>query len=143
MTTQAFSSSISERYKGASSVELRDIIEAVAPLTDQGRDVLWRAFLDSYEFSTVPKRAVFAKLIDKHSIQFTVREHKSAGAEYCCYICGARFPLDSGHGCPNCRNNDKHWIRVIQAGAQRSHKLKADEETERDEVFNDRMGKRT
>jgi len=130
MTQEDFGKQITERYKGATATELRDIADCISVLTDTGRSVLWRAFLDTYEFATVPKRAVFAKLIDKHDIQKKAKPMVDGNYEYCCYVCGARFNLGD-RLCPSCYNTDHNWIRVIQAGGYRGHKLMAEERADR------------
>lgn len=134
MTASEFGKSVTDRYKGATGTELGDIADCIAGLTDMGRGVLWRAFLDTYEFATVPKRAVFAKLIDKHDIAKVAKPINGSGYEYCCYVCGARFDLGS-RLCPSCYNTDHNWIRVIQAGGYRGHKLMAEERADRELQF--------
>jgi hypothetical protein len=141
MTTQTFGANVTERFKGATAVELRDIAEAVSPLTDMGRDVLWRAFLDSYEYSTVPKRAVFTKLIDKHDCQRQQRQDVGGGHDYCCLVCGARYEIAEGRCCPNCRNNDHNWTFVMEKGAYRNRKLRHEEEAARQAALEDRKGR--
>jgi hypothetical protein len=137
MTTPQFGKALSERYKGATTVELQDIAEVVSSLNDGGRDVLWKAFLASYEYATTPKPAVFGKLIDKHGIEAKLSTRTQRVGEYVCYLCGTRFPLEH-RVCPQCRNHDRAWIAVIFSGDIRRGKLKHEEDAEREQSLQDR-----
>jgi hypothetical protein len=69
---------------------LDDIISLIKTISDDDRDALWRAFVDSYDYNAPPKRATFKKLMYKDGI----REKQEKTYYMYCKACQAGYPTD-------------------------------------------------
>ena len=91
MTTTDFIALLQERYETITQATLDDLSALVKTLSDSDRDILWEAFIDSYEYNVPPKRATFKKLIHKAGL----RERKNDKVYFgYCKRCKTGYPTD-------------------------------------------------
>lgn len=106
MTVSEFTSKLRERYETINKSNLDDISALVKTISDEDRDGLWSAFVDSYEFNTPPKRATFRKLMYKTGVREKEQKTYYAFCKSCktgyptdittCYYCGERLSMHVG-----------------------------------------------
>ena len=91
MTMTDFIALLQERYETINQATLDDLSALVKTLSDSDRDILWEAFIDSYEYNVPPKRATFKKLIHKAGL----RERKNDKVYFgYCKRCKTGYPTD-------------------------------------------------
>jgi hypothetical protein len=91
MTAEDFIVQLRDRYETISKANLEDINSLIGSLSMNDMDLLWESFINSYEFNSPPKRAVFKKLMYKLGIV----EYKKGEVSYSyCKSCGIGYPTD-------------------------------------------------
>jgi len=92
MTTVEFMQQIEKRFPAIQKEMGMDISKLIEPLKDNQRMTLWDKFLDTYEYGTPPRRAVFVKIMAVLGIL-----RSGSGNEiyyYFCEKCGIGYPIN-------------------------------------------------
>lgn len=91
MNAVEFMQQLENRFPAIKKDMGMDIIRLIEPLDGSQIKEIWETFLDSYEFSTPPRRAVFVKIMGRLGINRS--SYRGEIYYYYCEKCGMGYPV--------------------------------------------------